>query len=150
MTGALQPYRGSYLMPAFERATVADVMRPGVMSCAPDAPLLTVAQTMATHHVHSVVVGGVATDSAGGEHMVWGLVSDMDVVRASETGIEGRTAAEAARTEVVTVELSTPLAEAARLMDGHDTAHLIVTSGGQPAGVVSSLDIAGALAWGRA
>jgi CBS domain-containing protein len=35
-------------------------------------------------------------------------------------------------------------------MDEHDTAHLIVTSGGQPAGVISSLDIAGALAWGRA
>ena len=137
-------------MPAFERATVADVMRPGVMSCAPDAPLLTVAQTMATHHVHSVVVAGIATDAAGGDHLVWGLVSDMDVVRAAESGIEGHTAADAARTEVVTVDPSTSLAEAAKLMDQHDTAHLIVTSGGQPAGVVSSLDIAGALAWGRA
>lgn len=150
MTGVLQPYRGSYLMPSFERATVADVMRPGVMSCAPDAPLVTVAQTMATHHVHSVVVAGIATDDAGGDHLVWGMVSDMDVVRAAETAIEGRTAAEAARTEVVTVELSTPLADAARLMDQHDTAHVIVTSGGQPAGIVSSLDVAGALAWGRA
>ena len=146
MTDALQPYRGSYLMPAFERASVADVMRPGVMSCAPDAPLLTVAQTMATHHVHSV---GVATDDSGCDHLVWGLVSDMDIVRAAESGIEGHTAADAARTEVVTVDLSTPLAEAARLMDRQDTAHLIVTSGGQPAGVVSSLDLAGALAWGR-
>jgi CBS domain-containing protein len=150
MTPALQPYQGSYLMPAFERATVADVMRPGVMSCAPDAPLLTVAQTMATHHVHSVIVGGIATDAAGGDHLVWGLVSDMDVVRAAESGIEGHTASDAARTEVVTVDPSTSLAEAARLMDEHDTAHLIVTSGGQPAGVISSLDIAGALAWGRA
>jgi CBS domain-containing protein len=150
MTPALQPYRGSYLMPAFERATVADVMRPGVMSCAPDAALLTVAQTMATHHVHSVVVAGIATDAAGGDHFVWGLVSDMDVVRAAESGIQGHTASDAARTEVVTVDPSTSLAEAAKLMDEHDTAHLIVTSGGQPAGVVSSLDIAGALAWGRA
>ena len=150
MTPALQPYQGSYLMPAFERATVADVMRPGVMSCAPDAPLLTVAQTMATHHVHSVIVGGITTDAAGGDHLVWGLVSDMDVVRAAESGIDGHTASDAARTEVVTVDPSTSLAEAAKLMDEHDTAHLIVTSGGQPAGVVSSLDIAGALAWGRA
>jgi CBS domain-containing protein len=150
MTNAIQPYRGSYLMPAFERASVADVMRPGVMSCAPDAPLLTVAQTMATHHVHSVVVAGITTDAAGGDHLVWGLVSDMDVVRAAESGIEGHTASDAARTEVVTVEPSTPLAEAAKLMDEHDTAHLLVTSGGQPTGIVSSLDIAGALAWGRA
>ena len=150
MTRELQPYHGSYLMPAFERATVADVMRPGVMSCAPDAPLLTVAQTMATHHVHSVVVAGIGTDAGGGDHLVWGLVSDMDVVRAAESGIEGHTAADAARTEVVTVDPSTSLVEAARLMDEHDTAHLIVTSGGQPAGVISSLDIAGAIAWGRA
>jgi CBS domain-containing protein len=150
MPQALQPYQGSYLMPAFERATVADLMRPGVMSCAPDAPLLTVAQTMATHHVHSVVVAGIGTDTGGGDHLVWGLVSDMDLVRAAGSGIEGHTAADAARTEVVTVDPTTSLVEAARLMDEHGTAHLIVTSAGQPAGVISSLDIAGALAWGRA
>jgi CBS domain-containing protein len=149
MTDAVQPYHGSYLMPAFERATVIDVMRPGVMSCAPDAPLITVAQTMATHHVHSVVVGGVATDDGGGEHHVWGLVSDMDIVRAAQSGIEGHTASDAARTEVVTVDPTTPLSEAARLMDEHGTAHLIVVSGDHPTGIVSSLDIAGALAWGR-
>lgn len=150
MTQALQPNSGSYLMPAFERATVGDVMRPGVMSCAPDAPLASVAQTMATHHVHSVVVAGVSTDDAGVDHLIWGLVSDMDIVRAAEAGIEGHTASDAARTEVVSVDRSTPLAEAARLMDAHHTAHLVVTSGGQPAGVISSLDLAGALAWGRA
>jgi CBS domain-containing protein len=116
MTQALQTYRGSYLMPAFERATVA----------------------------------GVTRDDAGTDHLVRGLVSDMDIVRAAEAGIEGHTAADAARTEVVTVDPSTPLSEAGRLMAEHNTAHLIVTSGGQPAGVVSSLDIAGALAWGRA
>jgi acetoin utilization protein AcuB len=150
MTHALQPYRGSYLMPAFDRATVADVMRPGVMSCAPDTPLSSVAQTMATHHVHCVVVAGIARDDAGADHLIWGLVSDMDIVRAAEAGIDGHTAADAARTEVVTVDPSTPLSEATRLMDEHATAHLIVISGGQPAAVVSSLDIAGALAWGRA
>lgn len=132
-------------MPAFERATVADVMRPGVMSCAPDTPLLTVAQTMATHHVHSVVVAGIT-----GDRLVWGLVSDMDIVRAAQSGIEGLTAGDAARTELVTVDPSTPLTEAAKLMDEHGTAHLLVTSNGQPAGVISSLDVAGALAWGRA
>lgn len=150
MTQALQTYRGSYLIPAFEHATVADIVRPGVMSVAPDAPLVTVAQTMATHHVHAVVVAGIARDDRRGYHLVWGLVSDMDVVRAAEAGIEGHTAADAARTEIVAVEPSTTLAQAAALMDEHNTSHLIVTSGGHPTGVVSSLDIAGALAWGRA
>jgi acetoin utilization protein AcuB len=125
-------------------------MRPGVMSVAPDAPLLQVAQTMATHHVHCVVVGGMTRDALGGERLVWGLVSDMDVVRAAGAGLEGHTAADAAATEIVTVEPSTPLSDAARLMLEHRSAHLVVISDGHPAGVVSSLDIAGALAWGRA
>jgi CBS domain-containing protein len=150
MTQTIQPDRGSYLLPAFERATVADVMRHGVMSCAPDAPLVTVAQTMATHHVHAVVVAGITKDDAGADHLIWGLVSDMDIVRAAESGIEGHTASDAARTELVSVDPSTPLADAARLMDAHRTSHLIVTRQGQPVGVLSSLDIAGALAWGRA
>ena len=150
MTRTIQPYRGSYLAPAFEHASVADVMHPGVMTCPPDAPLVTVAQTMATHHVHAVVVGGIGTDRVHGDHLVWALISDMDLVRAAEIGIAGRTAAEVARTEAITVDPSTPLATAARLMDVHGTSHLIVASNGAPIGVVSSLDIAGALAWGQA
>ena len=59
---ATQPYRGSYVLPAFEHASVVDVMRPGAMTCAPDAPLIQVAQTMATNHVHCVVVGGMTRD----------------------------------------------------------------------------------------
>jgi CBS domain-containing protein len=150
MASSIQPYRGSYLSPSFETASVADVMHLGVMSCPPNAPLVTVAQTMATHHVHSVVVGGIGTDAVHGDHLVWGLISDMDLVRAAEIGIEGRTAEEIARREAITVDPSTSLATAARLMDVHGTSHLIVASGGAPIGVVSSLDIAGALAWGRA
>jgi CBS domain-containing protein len=150
MSDTVQPYRGSYLLPAFETASVADVMHPGVMSCPPSAPLVTVAQTMATHHVHSVVVGGIASDAVHGDRLVWGLISDRDLVRAAEAGIEGRTAEEIARTEAITVDPSTSLSIAARLMDVHGTSHLIVVSGGAPIGIVSSLDIAGALAWGRA
>jgi CBS domain-containing protein len=105
---------------------------------------------MATHHVHSVVVGAVGTDAAHADHLVWRLISDMDLVRAAETGIEGRTAEEIARTEAITVDPSTSLSVAARLMDVHNTSHLIVASDDGPIGVVSSLDIAGALAWGRA
>jgi CBS domain-containing protein len=150
MTDTTQPYRGSYLAPAFEHASVADVMHPGVMSCPPTAPLVTVAQTMSTHHVHAVVVGGVATDTVHGDHLVWGLISDMDLVRAAQTGIEGKTAEDLARTEAISVDPSTPLTVATRMMLEHGTSHLIVVSGASPIGVISTLDIAGALAWGRA
>lgn len=149
MTTSIQPYQGSYLTPAFEKATVADVMRPGVMGCPPDAPATMVARMMATHHIHAVVVDGVQGDALRGERLVWGIVSDLDLVHAARVGMDGVTAADLAAAEPITVEASLPLMEAARLMDEHGVAHLVVAEGGRPAGVVSTLDVAGVLAWAR-
>lgn len=150
MTASIQPFQGSYLVPSFEKATVADVMHPGVVSCPPDFPAAVVARTMATNHIHAVVVEGVRRDAVHGEQLVWGVVSDMDLVRAARVGAERLTAADIAATEPVTVETSLPLEEAARLMEEHETAHVVVVDRGRPVGVVSSLDVAGVLAWGRA
>jgi CBS domain-containing protein len=149
MSTPIQPYQGSYLLPDFERATVADVMHPGVLSCRPDAPAIAVARSMATHRIHAVVVDGVRVDPVRGQRLVWGLVSDLDLARAAHAGIEGLTAGDVAATEPLTIEPDAPLTEAARLMDEHGSAHLIVTSAGSPIAVISTLDIAGALAWGR-
>ena len=104
---------------------------------------------MATHHIHSVVVEGIHRDPVHGERLTWGVVSDMDLLRAARTGIEELTVAEIAATEPVTVEASLALAEALRLMEEHETAHLIVADQGRPVGILSTLDIAGVLAWGR-
>jgi CBS domain-containing protein len=149
MTTRIQPYQGSYLTPCFENATVADAMRTGVMSCPPDVPATTVARMMATYHIHSVVVEGVHQDAIHGERLTWGVVSDMDLLRAARAGVDELTAGAIAATEPVTVEPSLPLDEAVRLMAEHDTAHLIVTDRGRAIGIVSTLDIAGVLAWGR-
>jgi CBS domain-containing protein len=35
-------------------------------------------------------------------------------------------------------------------MDEHDVTHLIVADSGRPIGILSTLDVAGVLAWGRA
>lgn len=148
MTAKLQPYRGSYLTPSLEKATVADAMRTGVMSCEPDLPAATAARMMATHHIHAVVVEGIHQDPAHGERLSWGVVSEMDLLRAARAGIEDVTVGEIAATEPVTVEPSLPLAEALRLMEEHETTHLIVADGGRPVGVLSTLDVAGVLAWG--
>jgi len=149
MTTPIQPYEGSYRMPAFEKATAADVMRAGVMTCRPDVPAIEIARTMATHHIHAVVIEGVHLDAAHGENLVWGVVSDLDLARGAHTGIATLTAGKLAATEPVTIELTTPLGEAAQLMDEHATAHMIVVESGRPVGMVSTLDLAGALAWGR-
>jgi CBS domain-containing protein len=75
----------------------------------------------------------------------------MDLVRAARAGdTEDLTAGDLAVTEPVVVEPKLSLAEATRLMDEHDTAHLVVVDDGHPMGMVSSLDVAGVLAWGRA
>jgi CBS domain-containing protein len=86
------PY-GSYLTPSFGHATVGDAMRPRVMTCAPDTPLLTVAQTMATEHVHAIVL----LCGHDGERHPPGIVTDRDVLRAapvtSATSCAGPTSA---------------------------------------------------------
>ena len=58
---SIQRIHGSYLMPHFDHATVADAMHPGILSCEPDATLPEVAQIMATHHVHCVAVVGISS-----------------------------------------------------------------------------------------
>jgi CBS domain-containing protein len=149
MSTFVQGFRGNYLLPSFEKSTVADVMRPGVMSCSPDVPAVMVARMMATHHIHAVVVEAIADPRAADEAALWGVVSDMDLLHAARTGIEDLTVGEIAATEPVTVEASLALSEALRLMEEHETAHLIVADQGRPVGILSTLDIAGVLAWGR-
>jgi CBS domain-containing protein len=150
MSTKIQHYQGSYLTPSFETATVADAMRTGVMSCPPDVAASVVARMMATNHIHSVVVEGIHRDPIHGEELKWGVISDMDLLRAARAGVEDVTATDIAITEPVTVEPTLALDEAVRLMDEHDTAHLIVVDRGRPVGILSTLDVAGVLAWGRA
>ena len=140
-TSPPQPYRATYLLPRFADATVADTMHAGVLSCSPAATLGDVARIMSTHHVHCVVVSGITADH--GEHLVWGIVSDMDLMAAAARDPESVTAGAVAATEAVCVDPSTPLEEAARLMAEHETSHLVVTSSRRemPVGIISSLDI---------
>ena len=144
----LEPSQGSYLTPAFEHATVADAMHVGIVTCAPDAPLATVARIMASHHVHCVAVLGLRAHN--GEHLVWGTISDLDVTRAAWSG-DASDAGTLAVTPAVAVEATTPLAAAVELMFEHGVTHLVVTdANARPIGVLSTLDVAGIVAWGRA
>jgi CBS domain-containing protein len=139
------PAAGSYLTPHFEAARVYDAMRKGIFTCPPDTSLREVARTMAIYHIHSVVV----TDLEG--ERPWGLLSAIDLVRAAGPGFLDRTAGECAATEVVSVLSDDTLPHAAQLMAEHDTSHLLVlhSQTGNPVGVISTLDVAGVLAWGE-
>ena len=148
-TFPIQTARGSFLMPRYEHATVADVMRHGVITCSAETTLRAVARMMSSYHVHAVVV---TEDDGEGGLSPWGLVSDFDVLRAAHAGAEELTAGQVSRSPAVMVAPSDTLDHAAALMREHGTGHLVVISpsDARPVGVVSTLDIAGALAWGEA
>ncbi len=141
---------GSYLMPTLEHASVSDAMHPGVLSCDPEASATELARLMAAQHVHCLVVMGIAHDQSG-ESLVWGMITDLDLVRAGLAAGAERTAQTIAHRPTVTVEPSTLLRDAAQLMLDHDVSHLLVVEprGQRPVGVLSSLDVAGVMAWGE-
>jgi CBS domain-containing protein len=142
---------GSYLMPSLEHATVGDAMHPGVLSCDPDAALPEIARMLAMHHVHCIAVMGVAQDGSGSESLAWGIISDADVLEAGIRPALGQSAAALARHAFISVDPTTPLLEAAELMLARRVTHLLVVDPHRqrPVGVLSTLDIAGVLAWGE-
>jgi CBS domain-containing protein len=144
------PIHGSYLMPSLERATVADAMHPGILTCEPDVGVSEVARMMATHHVHCIAVVGISYGNP--ECYVWGIVSDLDLLGAGIGGEPGTTARDLANQPVITVKATTPLREAGQLMLQHGVSHLVVSDPEtqRPTGIISTLDVAGVLAWGEA
>ena len=133
--------------PIVERLLVDDVMHPDIVSCAPTATLEEVADVMARHRVHCVLVTGSLSETPG-EHPVWGVVSDVDLVAAgiSLAGVDS--AATLAATPIVSVGLGTALIDAGRRMLQHHTSHAVVVDPDthDALGVLSTLDIVSALA----
>lgn len=138
---------GSYVTPSIEHAVVRDAMRPEVLTCPPDAALREVARTMASEHVHSVVVSGGVQGKRE-----WGIVTDMDLIRAAREDMDERTASWAAVSEFLSVSPDERLDRALQMMIEHDATHLLVVDpqSDKAVGVLSTLDVAGLLAWGRA
>jgi len=130
--------------PRLEHTRVADAMHRGVLSCPPETPLRDIARTMAVHRVHCIVV--IAFDE---RVPTWRVLSDLDLVAAVAAGDAGeRTAGEVAASETITVPSDERLDRAAQLMAEHQVSHLIALApeSGRPAGVLSTLDIAGLVA----
>lgn len=122
-------------------------MRRGVLSCPPETGIRAVAEMMAANHVHSLVVTGFGDGGPGRDG--WAVISDLDLMNALRTESEEEpTAADVAKRPVV-VAASDSAGRAAQLMCEHSTSHLVVVDEeARPAGVVSTLDLAAALAWG--
>ena len=146
-TGTIQePLQHAFYAPPFDEAMVVDAMRVGVVSCPGDASLKQVARMMATYRIHSVLI----TDLEG--HRPWGIVSDLELATKAGADFDKLTARDVASTDVVTVATDDKLSVAARLMADHRSSHLVAVQphSGHPVGVLSTLDVAGVLAWGGA
>jgi CBS domain-containing protein len=127
-------------MPDTVTATVRDAMHAGVLTCPPTSTVPEIAAMLGRHRIHCALVVGLAGRG-------WGIVSDLDLMRAVAAGRDDLTAAQLAGMEVVTVAPGADLAEAARLMAEHEVTHLLVAPGPgeQPVGVLSTLDVAQAI-----
>jgi CBS domain-containing protein len=128
-------------------ARAGDVMHPGVVTCAPDAPLWAVARIMAEHRVHCVAVAGVGDAGAHGRHFGWGLIDDMELVLASHRGSLDEPAGTIVVAAPPAIKESDSLERAAGLMVKDDARHVVVVGpSGLPSGMISTLDVARILA----
>jgi CBS domain-containing protein len=134
----------NYFGPAFKDAKVHDVMRVGVVTCRPETKLDDVARMMVGYDVHSIVVAEV------GEATPWGIVTSLDLAGAPDQ-LDSLTAGEVASTNLVTIKSDEPLEKAAKLMAEHGISHLVAVQPDvdRPAGMISSRDLAAAIAYGR-
>lgn len=128
-----------------EHMRVRDVMSTPLVTCAADLPLREVAELMARHHIHCVVVlAEPAVRGDAGEP--WGVIAELDLVGAAPFDDDETNAGRVAGTPLVTIRPEEQLGRAALLMSEYATAHLmVVDSDGAPEGIVSALDIARAV-----
>jgi CBS domain-containing protein len=131
----------------FDVAKVGDAMSRGVISCPPETPLRVVARMMATFGVHAIFVFEHQEEDDEAPQL-WAVVSDLDLVAASQLDLDTVTAGGTAVTPLVTIRADRPIGEAAGLMAQHGIAHLAVVDphSRRPIGVVSTLDLARAIA----
>ena len=133
--------------PHLASTAVGDAMRTGIVECEPEADTTEIARLMSHHRIHCVVVAGIERRERGGDRPGWGIVSDLDLIRALAPGTPAASAGRLAAGEIVTVEPTDSLEHAAQLMAEHDTHHLVVVSSRseRAVGVLSTLDIARAV-----
>lgn len=126
-----------------DRTTVRDVMRPGIISCSRSADASLIARAMTEARVHCVAVVGHSQDESR-RLMIWGIVSDLDVLAAIDEGGTDLTAADLAKQPVISVRPDLSLRAAARAMVQYGVHHVVVAAPEEhlPVGILSTLDIA--------
>ena len=114
---------------------VRELMHRGLITCRQDASLGQVAVLLTQHHVHALVV-------VDRDRRPMGLISDFDLLAGEWLSADSEslsvmrtlTAGDLMSHPIASVEASTPLDEAAKMMLEKDISRLLVTEDGKPAG----------------
>jgi CBS domain-containing protein len=135
----------------FAHSRVRDAMASPIRTCAPSLPLAAAVELIAGERVHSLAVVEPAA-AEGGEGRLVGIVTDLDLLAAAIEGAsEGLTVGDVAADPALTIGADEPLPEAATLMLERGARHVVVVdpATAQPVGIVSTLDLLRAIAWGQ-
>jgi CBS domain-containing protein len=122
-----------------------------IRSCSTNLPLAAAVEVMAAERVHCPAVVEPATTQREEGRLV-GIVTDLDLLAAAtEGGPQGLTLADVATDPAVIIGADDPLPDAATLMLEHGTHHVVLRGGaaGPPVGILSTLDLLRAIAWGQ-
>ncbi|WP_083441980.1 CBS domain-containing protein [Nitriliruptor alkaliphilus] len=120
-------------------ATAGSLLGGPIATIRPTATLREAAEALTADEVGLLVV----TDAGG----MRGVLSERDVVRASASGadLDLERVRDHASHEVIQVDESAPVVEAARMMHEAEVRHLVVSRGSRPVGVLSVRDLLPAL-----
>jgi CBS domain-containing protein len=122
---------------------VSKAMHSGVITVSPSTALTKVAKLMANGRLHCVVVATPPIEVGS----LWGIVTDLDLMAAASVrSLEDQCAAGSASTPAVLISPHARLTDAAELMTRHGVTHLVVAEARRPVGVLSTLDVALAIA----
>jgi CBS domain-containing protein len=130
-------------MAGFKYSRVGDALRSPLISCRPDTPMDEVAELMAAKEVNAVVVEGL-----GGAEP-WGVVTDRNLLAVAADAAD-HVASECATGRLLTIGPDEALEVAIQRMRCQGVSHLMVTDPARrrPLGVLTTLDVAGAVARG--
>jgi CBS domain-containing protein len=125
-----------------DRNAVWQVMHRGIVVCRATAPVPEIAAMLIERRTHTVMVAAATG---------WAFVTDMDVVGAVARGELSRTGSDLAPTDAhPLIGANETLDVVAGLVTSGPLGHVVVIDDvGRPAGVVSTLDIVGAIAAGQ-
>ncbi|MFT3893947.1 MAG: CBS domain-containing protein [Anaerolineales bacterium] len=127
--------------------TVKDLMHEGVITCLPSTSLGKVATLLDVHQIHAIVVAEHPDEPLG-------IITDFDLLAGEWLSVDDRsldtmrkmTAGDLMTHPVETVDVNTPVSEAAERMGKKDVHRMLVMEAGKPVGILSISDLVAGIA----